>query len=279
MATAPPGTITGSASKANGDDLDARILCMEKRVGTTLYRNILREYGRVNQPKLIRDAAVKRKVLQILESATRGFDRLDDVTKRLDPKHGYGAVGEAPGSAARRDRGPQHPPTRCPWARRTRRPKSTSRGITIAACQLEQPTFIAQDSTSRKECPMEDTQANQEESLDPTQVLAKAAILAECEKLAAAGVTFVAVHFDGYGDSGATEEAQCFDSDEYIHDDSQPIKHDVSHLQQHFEALVPFGYENDCGGFGDVVLDVEARRISVERNDRFEDYSTTTYEV
>lgn len=44
---------------------------------------------------------------------------------------------------------------------------------------------------------MEDQQANQEESLDPTQVLAKAAILVECEKLAAAGVTFVAVHFDG----------------------------------------------------------------------------------
>ena len=74
----------GSASKANGDDLDARILCMEQRVGTALYRNILREHGRVNQPKLIRDAAVKRKVLQMLESATRGFDRLDDVTKRLD---------------------------------------------------------------------------------------------------------------------------------------------------------------------------------------------------
>ena len=126
---------------------------------------------------------------------------------------------------------------------------------------------------------MEDTQANQEESLDPIQIQAKAAILAECETLAAAGVRFVAVHFDGSGDSGATEEVQCYASDEYIYDDSQPIQRDVSHLQQHFEALVPLGYENDCGGFGDVVLDVEARRISVERNDRFEDYSTTTYEV
>jgi hypothetical protein len=81
----PAGSANRSASKTNGDDLDERILCMEKRVGTALYRNILREYGRVNQPKLIRDAAVKRKVLQMLESATRGFDRLDDVTKRLDP--------------------------------------------------------------------------------------------------------------------------------------------------------------------------------------------------
>jgi hypothetical protein len=29
----------------------------------------------------------------------------------------------------------------------------------------------------------------------------------------------------------------------------------------------------------DVVLDVTARNITVERNDRFEDYTTTTYEV
>ena len=58
---------------------------METFVGTAFYRNILREYGRVNQPKLIRDIAIKQKVLRLLESATRGFNRLDAVTKRLDP--------------------------------------------------------------------------------------------------------------------------------------------------------------------------------------------------
>ena len=69
----------------SGDDLDARILGLEKAVGTALFRGILREYGRVNQPKLIRDAATKQKVLQMLESATRGLDRLEAVTQRLDP--------------------------------------------------------------------------------------------------------------------------------------------------------------------------------------------------
>ena len=54
-------------------------------MGTGFYRNVLREYGRVNQPRLIRDLAVKRKVLQILESGTRGFHRLDAVAKQLDP--------------------------------------------------------------------------------------------------------------------------------------------------------------------------------------------------
>jgi len=80
------GNSNVGASVASGDDLDARILCMEKTVGTVLYRNILREYGRVNQPKLIRDLAVKRTVLQMLESAARGIERLDAVTKRLDAK-------------------------------------------------------------------------------------------------------------------------------------------------------------------------------------------------
>src|SRR5208282_5257343 len=80
------GDAKTSTSGADGDDLDARILRMEKTVGTVLYRNILREYGRVNQPKLIRDTAVKRNVLQMLESVARGIDRLEAVTKRLDPK-------------------------------------------------------------------------------------------------------------------------------------------------------------------------------------------------
>jgi len=75
----------GSAASGSGDDLDARILGLEKAVGTALFRGILREYGRVNQPKLIRDPETKRKVLQMLECATRGLDRLDAVTQRLDP--------------------------------------------------------------------------------------------------------------------------------------------------------------------------------------------------
>ena len=76
----------GSSAAAQADDLDERILCMERAVGTTFYRSVLRDYGRVNQPKLIRDASIKRKVLQMLESVARGINRLEAVTKRLDPK-------------------------------------------------------------------------------------------------------------------------------------------------------------------------------------------------
>jgi len=74
----------GSAAVGSGDDLDVRILGLEKAVGTALFRGILREYGRVNQPKLIRDAAIKRNVIWMLESATRELDRMEAVTKPLD---------------------------------------------------------------------------------------------------------------------------------------------------------------------------------------------------
>jgi uncharacterized protein DUF6878 len=126
---------------------------------------------------------------------------------------------------------------------------------------------------------METNAGGRNEALSPQEESAKVAILAECDKLTEAGVTFVAVHFDGYGDDGATEEVKCFDSEWYAYAEHEPVVYDASHLQEHFEALVPFGYENDCGGFGDVVLDVAARKVTVERNDRFEDYTTTTYEV
>ena len=126
---------------------------------------------------------------------------------------------------------------------------------------------------------MEKNAGGESKELSVQREAAKTAILDECDRLAQAGVTFVAVHFDGYGDDGATEEVKCFTVDCYAYAEHKPVDYDAAHLQEHFESLIPFGYENDCGGFGDVVLDVAARRITVERNDRFEDYTTTTYEV
>ena len=100
---------------------------------------------------------------------------------------------------------------------------------------------------------MQDDSIGKNSPLSPEEEKARAAILAECNKLAAAKVAFVAVHFDGYGDSGATEDVKCYDSEAYGWEEHPPVKYDASHLQEHFEALVPFGYENDCGGFGDVL--------------------------
>jgi hypothetical protein len=45
---------------------------------------VLREFGKSDRPNLVKDALAKQKVLQVLESAARGFDRLNAVRKRVD---------------------------------------------------------------------------------------------------------------------------------------------------------------------------------------------------
>lgn len=126
---------------------------------------------------------------------------------------------------------------------------------------------------------MEKNPATAEPALPPEQAAAKAAILAECDRLSEAGITFVAVHFDGSGDEGASEDIKCYATQDYVYEDSEAHESNFSHLQEHFETLVPYGYENDCGGFGDVILNVKTRKITVERNDCFEDYTASSYEV
>jgi hypothetical protein len=126
---------------------------------------------------------------------------------------------------------------------------------------------------------MENEPSNMQQALPPEQAAAKVAILAECERLAEAGITFEAVHFDGSGDEGVSEDIKCYITEDYAYEESEVHDANFSHLQEHFEALVPYGYENDCGGFSDVILNVKTRKIAVERNDRFEDYTTSSYEV
>src|SRR2546427_4405932 len=116
---------------------------------------------------------------------------------------------------------------------------------------------------------MENNAGGKKGALSPQEEIAKAAILAECDKLAKAGVTFVAVHFDGYGDDGATEEVKCFDSEYYAYAEQEAVDHDVSLLQEHFETLVPFGYENDCGGFVEITLHRTSPTPTLQRPNPF----------
>jgi hypothetical protein len=126
---------------------------------------------------------------------------------------------------------------------------------------------------------MENKPSNFEQALPPEQAAAKAAILAECDRLTEAGITFVAVHFDGSGDEGVNEDIKCYATEDYAYEESEAPNANFSYVQEHFETLVPYGYEDGCGGFGDVILNVKTRKITVERNDRFEDYTTSSYEV
>ena len=51
--------------------------------GAKLYRWVLREYGHANQPHLVRDVQQKKKILDVLESATRGLRRMEAVLDRV----------------------------------------------------------------------------------------------------------------------------------------------------------------------------------------------------
>ncbi len=82
----PNGRQASASANSGADDLDTRILAMEKAVGPRLYRNILRQYGQADQPTMIKDASTKRAVLEVLASAASGFDRLSAVRNRIDPK-------------------------------------------------------------------------------------------------------------------------------------------------------------------------------------------------
>ena len=70
----------------SADELDIRIVAFEKTLGARLYRSVLCEYGKAEHPNLIKDELGKKKVLQILESAVRGVQRLNAVKERVDPK-------------------------------------------------------------------------------------------------------------------------------------------------------------------------------------------------
>jgi len=120
--------------------------------------------------------------------------------------------------------------------------------------------------------------SNAEQALPPEQAAAKTAILAECDRLAEAGITLVAVHFDGSGDEGVNEDIKCYTTEDYAFEESEVQGVNFSYLQEHFEALVSYGRENGCGSFGDAISNVKTRTIAVERNGRFEDCTTSSYE-
>jgi hypothetical protein len=68
------------------DESNTRIMALEKTVGAHPYRSVLREFGKSDHPNQIKDALTKQKALRVLESAVRGFDRLNAVRKRVDAK-------------------------------------------------------------------------------------------------------------------------------------------------------------------------------------------------
>src|SRR5271170_7621536 len=85
---------------------------------------------------------------------------------------------------------------------------------------------------------MEREPSNVEQALPPEQAVAKAAILAECDRLAEAGITFVALHFDGSGDEGVNEDIKCYATENYAYEESEVTEPSFS-PQEHFQPESP----------------------------------------
>ena len=88
-----------------------------------------------------------------------------------------------------------------------------------------------------------------------------------CENLAQQGIEEVRISYDGYGDSGAIEQITAFSDGEEIAVDAAVSQS----LEDAACGLLPGGWENNDGAFGELVLNVTERRLVREHNWRISD--------
>lgn len=108
------------------------------------------------------------------------------------------------------------------------------------------------------------------------------------DTLAAAGVTFVVVTFDGYGDSGQIEKIEVKAGDAVVDmpigkveiaaavwDQAEPDRSKVSigdaieQLAYDFLRQTHCGWENNDGAYGDFTFDVAERTVMLDYNERY----------
>lgn len=99
-----------------------------------------------------------------------------------------------------------------------------------------------------------------------------------CDRLAGLHVGTVEIEYDGYGDSGAVESVTAYGAE------NQGIKLPCelrNELVQVAEILLPSGWENNDGAFGQFNLDVAKRRLTRQHNWRVEstEYEEEEWEV
>ena len=92
-------------------------------------------------------------------------------------------------------------------------------------------------------------------------------------------IATVTVEFEGSGDSGGIEEVTARTSAGSEIGLSADLKDDIETLsytiiEQHWS-----GYENNEGGYGEVVFGVARRSIAATINERYVSYDTTTMEI
>ena len=141
---------------------------------------------------------------------------------------------------------------------------------------------------------MTDTSSTQpSDPADQTRAQNKAIVFAA---LAAAGIHRVTVDYDGSGDSGQIENVEAWNAgNERIPFPSpfivrltsedpdrlpspQSLEGSVENLAWDYLEERHGGWENNGGAFGTFVFDVPSRAITLEHNERYTEYSTSSHE-
>jgi hypothetical protein len=125
---------------------------------------------------------------------------------------------------------------------------------------------------------------------DPTDLLAR--YQAEQEKrraqlpilknalldvLSRQGIATVTVTYDGEGDSGQIQEIHALNAADKSIDLSHDLRDQVDEFTWGVLDSYHGGFENNDGGYGELTIDVAARTVLLDHNDRIvEAYSTST---
>lgn len=104
---------------------------------------------------------------------------------------------------------------------------------------------------------------------------AKAALLTFVDQLRAAGVSQVSAQFNGYSDEGSVDCIEFLDANGNL----VAVKDQFPKFEEHFDALLPAGYEQQEGSAGTVILDVERGSITVDVNWNITTTENERYEV
>jgi hypothetical protein len=111
-----------------------------------------------------------------------------------------------------------------------------------------------------------------------------ARLKARCAPLARIGIQYIVWTYDGSGDSGDIENQSIYDTNNnevseeaffnlvaQLPENEQPLFTGERKMLDDVYELLPSGYENNDGGYGEVHLDVEIKKVRVEHNQRYTD--------
>lgn len=106
----------------------------------------------------------------------------------------------------------------------------------------------------------------------------RASLKKQLRRLKKLGITSVHLSYDGCGDSGAIEDVKAFGADGGLLDLPDELERELTAAG---EQLLPDGWENNDGAFGDLVLDVAGGRLERQHNWRIQEseYEEETWQL